>query len=413
MGLRAIAALTIVVYHTWLYSEPSGQRVDLGPVSRFVLPYLPVGVTLFFCLSAFLLYRPVVDGIIRGQPRQSVGAYLRNRALRIIPAYWLILLVLGVVLGAGVIRLSSTEVGLGRPDPALLLLNLGLVQNYVPATLITGIPPAWSLAVEVAFYLVLPLLAWMAVAGARRAATVRGRTIAVLAPAVLLLFVGLSGKAAALWLFRAGEGPAPGWDGDWHSVLVRSFWAQADLFSFGMALAVVWVCVEAGTLRLPGWWRIAAAATLVPIVLSTTRFGEGEVLGASAWASVLALGCTLLLALVVLVPAGAIRRSPLMGILETRLMVGLGLISYSLFLWHEPLVRWLALHGVTLTGRLGFVINVVIVSSLSALLAVLTYRFVERPALRHKERTAAREPEADVRTPAASEPSAPPRAALP
>jgi Acyltransferase family len=228
MGLRAIAALTIVVYHTWLYSEPSGQRVDLGLVSRFVLPYLPVGVTLFFCLSAFLLYRPVVDGIIRGQPRQSVGAYLRNRALRIIPAYWLILLVLGVVLGAGVIRLSSTEVGLGRPDPALLLLNLGLVQNYVPATLITGIPPAWSLAVEVAFYLVLPLLAWMAVAGARRAATVRGRTIAVLAPAVLLLFVGLSGKAAALWLFRAGEGPAPGWDGDWHSVLVRSFWAQAD-----------------------------------------------------------------------------------------------------------------------------------------------------------------------------------------
>ena len=412
MGLRAVAALAIVVYHNWLYSEPRGHRVDLGPLSRFVLPYLPVGVTLFFCLSAFLLYRPVAGSIILGKPRQRMGAYLRNRALRILPAYWFILVVLGIVLGAGVIRLSSTEVGLGRLDPEVLLLNLGLVQNYVPATLITGIPPAWSLAVEVAFYLALPALAWLAAAGARRAVTVGGRTVAALLPAVVLLVVGLSGKAAATWLLLPG-GPAPGWDGDWYSVLVRSFLAQADLFSFGVALAVVWVSVDAGTLRLPGWWRVAAGAALVPIALSTTRFGEAEVLGASVWASVLAVGCTLLLALVVLMPSGAIRRSRLIWLLETRLMVGIGLISYSLFLWHEPLARWLTLHGVTLTGRLGFLINLLIVLSLSAFLAALTYRFVERPALRRKVRTIVQEPGADVRTPAASEPSASPRAALP
>jgi peptidoglycan/LPS O-acetylase OafA/YrhL len=385
-GLRGIAASSILVYHVWLYSAPSGQRVQLGPISRFVFPYLPVGVTLFFSLSAFLLYRPIVDSIIGERSLPSIRAYLRNRALRILPVYWVILLVLGIGLGAGVIRLSSTEVGLGSlaSHPSLLVRNLALVQNFFPTSLITGIPPAWSLAVEVAFYLALPLLGSLAVVAAGRSSTARRRTLAALVPPVLLLLVGLSGKAAAMWLVPPGRGPAPGWSSDWHSVLVRSFWGQADLFAFGMTLAVVWVIVETGRMRLPEWWRKVAFGLMIAIGLSTTRFGRDEVLGASLWATDLAVGCTLLLALVVLPPSSGGRRAVLTRVLESRVLTAAGLVSYSLFLWHEPLVRWLTSRGITLDGRRGFVVNLVIVAAVSGALAALSYRFVERPALRHK-----------------------------
>jgi hypothetical protein len=63
--------------------------------------------------------------------------------------------------------------------------------------------------------------------------------------------IGLSGRATARFLVAPTVGTAPGWDGDWHSVIVRSFWAQAELFAFGMALAVMHVSLQAGLLRLP------------------------------------------------------------------------------------------------------------------------------------------------------------------
>jgi peptidoglycan/LPS O-acetylase OafA/YrhL len=386
-GLRGIAAFSILVYHCWLYSAPSGQRMDLGFVSRFVLPYLPVGVTLFFSLSAFLLYRPIVERLLSRGPNPGVLAYLRNRALRILPAYWTVLLITGILLGASVVRLSVGDIGLGRltDEPSHLLRNLLLVQNYYPDTVITGIAPAWTLAVEAVFYLSLPFLGWAAALAAARTQSDRALTWAAMIPPALLLVIGLSGKIVATWLVTPGTGPSPGWDGDWYSVLVRSFWVQADLFAFGMALAVLWVRVRSGTVRLPRWWRGAALAALGAIALSTTRFREGQVLGSSGWATVLALGCTLILALVVFAPPERGRVS-LARMLETRLFVAVGLASYSLFLWHEPLVRWLSHRGVTLEGRKGFILNLLLLAVVSGTLAALTYWFVERPALRLKAR---------------------------
>jgi peptidoglycan/LPS O-acetylase OafA/YrhL len=385
-ALRAVAASSIVVYHCWLYGSPGGQRADMGPLSRFVLPYLPIGVTLFFALSAFLLYRPLADSILNTRPRPSVRRYARNRALRILPAYWLVLLVTGLALGAAIVRPSPTEVALASlvQEPSLLLRNLTLAQNYFPDSVITGVAPAWSLSVEVVFYLMLPILGWVAGRIARTVESDRGRMWAALVPAVALFLLGLSGKATAIWVIEPGTGPSPGWDGDWYSVVVRSFWVQADLFAFGMGLAVVWAAVDSRKLTLPGWWRGAAVAILVPIGLSTTQFGEGQVLGASGWATLLAIGCTLLVALAVMGTAEGRTHGRLGRVLQTRALVAVGLVSYSLFLWNEPLVRWLADKGITLEGRRGFLLNLVVVGVLSGILAALTYRFVETPAIRLK-----------------------------
>jgi peptidoglycan/LPS O-acetylase OafA/YrhL len=213
-GVRAVAAVSVLIFHCWQYGTDGPTRADLGLVNRFVLPHLSLGVTLFFSLSGFLLYQPFVAAAVSGSPFPKVGSYFRNRALRILPAYWVILLAVGVLLPAALVRQSRDQLVLGRlvENPWLAVRNATLTQGYSPTGLLSGIAPAWSLAVEVVFYLALPLLGLLAVVAARRAATPTRRLLAGLVPAGLLLVVGLSGRAVARFLIPA-EGVAPGWDG--------------------------------------------------------------------------------------------------------------------------------------------------------------------------------------------------------
>jgi peptidoglycan/LPS O-acetylase OafA/YrhL len=329
----------------------AGLVLHRGPLSRFGLRHLAAGVLLFFTLSGFLLYRPLAASVLRQAPRPTVRRYLRNRALRIFPAYLVILLVVAVLLPAALMGRSPPGSELGRlsGNPAVLLSNLALVQNYLPRSIDTGIGPAWSLAVELVFYLLLPVLGWLAAICARRAASPRIRTGAALVPVAVVIAIGLSGSVAATYVVPPGSGA-------WHLGVVRSFWYHADLFELGMALAVLRVNLEDGRLRLPAWWRVAAAASLVGVTVLTVILTDRELIdqyqGALPYETLVTLACALLLALVVL-PAG---EPALARVLEARPFVAVGLISYSLFLWHEPVVRWLQLHGWTLGGA-GFWVN--------------------------------------------------------
>jgi peptidoglycan/LPS O-acetylase OafA/YrhL len=359
--------------------------VDLGPLSRFVFPHLPVGVTLFFTLSGFLLYRPLAASVLRQTRRPSVRRYLRNRALRIFPAYWTILLAISVLLPAAQVRRSPTTLGLGRliDLPGVLLSNAVLLQNYFPRALETGIGPAWSLAVEMGFYLMLPLLGWLAMVCARPASTPSGRTWATLVPVGVIFLIGLLHKAILSWLL-----PSTGY---WPAMLARSFAYHADLFAFGMALATLRVNLEDGRVQLPAWWRRAAGATLALVVILTIILSDRGLLPAwgvvNPYQRLTALSCALLLAMVVL-PAHSESATPplLTRLLETRVLVAVGLASYSLFLWHEPMIRLLEREHLTVRGAGGFWINLVVLAMTSGGLSALTYRWVERPALGRKAR---------------------------
>jgi peptidoglycan/LPS O-acetylase OafA/YrhL len=384
-GLRALAACSILVFHSWLYSSPEGKSPALGPLWH-VLPDLAFGVILFFTLSGFLLYRPFVAAAMRGERGPGIRLYLKNRALRILPAYWVILLVCALVLRSVLLRDERGDLMSGAmTDPWLLAKSALLVQHYDPRTLLVGIGPAWSLAVEVAFYLSLPVLALLAFALARRASTRRGRRFAALAPAALMLCIGLSGKAAGAYLVPPAE-PFAGWDANWHSVIERGFLGQADLFSFGMALAIVRVDWEDGLLRLPRHWRLGVIALCVVSYFVTAHGTQSNQLSYSPYNTLMALGCAALLALVVLYRPGTDAVPLLVRFLETRALVWLGVISYSVFLWHEPLVRFLHAHGLTLSGGLGFLVNTVVLAGVTFSLAAITYRFVERPALALKRK---------------------------
>jgi peptidoglycan/LPS O-acetylase OafA/YrhL len=388
-GARALAAGSIVVYHVWRYGSESGP-VALGPFGR-LMPHLPLGVTLFFTLSGFLLYRPFAAALLRARPRPDLAAYLRNRALRILPAYWVILLITGVVMGATIVHFDLQRGSLAA-RPGLLVRDAFLVQNYDPGTILTGIGPAWSLAIEAVFYLALPILVLMAFALARRAANESRRQRLALLPPVAMLLVGISGKLVASTVVP-GWGPGLGWVNDWHSVLERSFWVQGDLFAYGMLLAVLTVHVEDGRIRLPrGWWPITAVGFLALAGLTAAAFDKGSI-NQYVYDSLMAAACGLFLSLIVLGGfAGGHRPAPV-GWLEARPIVWVGVVSYSLFLWHEPIIWWLRDRGMLASGggALGFLLNLVIVGAVSLALSALTYKFVELPALRRKARTPTRD----------------------
>jgi len=401
-GVRALAAFSILTLHVWFDSAPDGIRISLGGVADALLPHLALGVALLFVLSGFLLYRPFAAAVLRARRLPSLKRYLVNRALRILPAYWFILLVASFLLNttkvrsADGFRLETSSL----TDPLTLILNLTFLHNLYPPTLFTGIGVAWALTTVVTFYVFLPLLVLMAVAIAVRAPNRRGRRVAALAPAALLFVVGISAKVLLVLLPRAEF--SDGWAPDRASVFERSFFGHADFFALGLLIAVLRVDSEDGLLRLPSHWRPAAVVAMVAIAVPTAVLTAGSTADGSARAyaydSLMVVVCALLLALVVLPAHGEETR--LVRVLEAPPIFAIGLVSYSLFIWHAPIIFWLRAQGLTVGGPPGFVLNLVVVATISFLLATVTYRYLEFPALKHKKRESRR---AEEPSPAAAE----------
>jgi peptidoglycan/LPS O-acetylase OafA/YrhL len=390
-GLRAIAALGVFGYHVWLYAGPDGSRVDLGTAGRVVLPHLALGLTLFFTLSGFLLYRPFARAVLTSSPSPWWRSYTRNRLLRIMPAYVVILLLATVLLPAGLVRSASGELVLGslRDEPELLLRNLLLVQSFFPDSVVTGIGPAWSLTVELVFYAVLPLVSaiglWVV---ARSPRPGRAAPLAVLVAPAVFLVVGLATKLALATVIVPEVGYAPGWDADRYSVVQRSFLAQADLFAFGMVAAIARVQHERCALRLTrrAWGSLGLASLAVIAAICVLR--TVGMVPTAAYQTIAAVGCAGIVAFVALADADAGRVWRPLVLLEARPVVAVGLVSYSFYLWHEPLIRLLADNGLTAAGPGKLALVLLIDLAVVLVLATLTYRLVEVPALRRKRTSA-------------------------
>lgn len=151
-AVRAVGALGVVATHT---------AFDTGEILRGAhgafLARLDFGVTLFFVLSGFLLTRPFILAAAAGRPAPSTRHYFWKRALRILPLYWLTVVVALLALP------ENQEIGIGD-----WVLNLTLTQIYSGGPLPAGLTQMWSLCTEVLFYLFLPILALAALAPPRR-----------------------------------------------------------------------------------------------------------------------------------------------------------------------------------------------------------------------------------------------------
>lgn len=365
-GLRGIAAASVLITHVWNQSQTQDQAFKLGFLSRYILPTFHHGVILFFALSGFLLWLPFTAALLDGRRPPAIRAYARNRFLRIAPAYWTVLLLAGLLLQS--VRVDDHR-GVGAlTNPRMLAENLFLAQDYDLHSAGTGIGAAWSLTVELVFYALLPLFAVLALRG--RSAP-RGRMrLYVLAPGLLLGMLGL----VASFLGPRHDSSVP-----WLPLWERSFFTHAHLFALGMLLAVLVADVQAGRVRLPNRWRPAAAGTLLLVSVATVWLAANTGLPERVEVCLVAFCCALLLALTVLARPG---QSRLVKVLDSRPLIWAGLVSYSVYLWHMPVIDLIREHSLNAnTTGLAFAWNLLLVASVTAGLAYLTYRYVEKPAL--------------------------------
>jgi len=321
-SMRAIAFGCVLVAHAAFFAGFASNGSSLRPY----FARLDVGVPIFFLISAFLLYRPFVVARLRGEDPPLVGAYAWRRVLRIAPAYWLALCVIGLWLGMpGVFTLEHAP------------LYFGFAHIYTNATLtVNAMPQAYSLCVEVAFYVSLPVYAALM----RR---VRGGGIrAELVAAALLFGASLAYK---LWLFARGPVTSPSLL-SWRVALPE----YLDYFAIGMALSALSVADTPGRLigllaRRP-WAAWLSAIVLFVVVskgigLTGSAFDhvtEARYLARHYLYAAIALG--IFLPAVFGEPeAGLIRR-----VLGWRPILWIGLVSYGAFLYHvavlEQLQKW-------------------------------------------------------------------------
>jgi peptidoglycan/LPS O-acetylase OafA/YrhL len=392
-GLRGVAAVSVIIGHIQIHLA---KDVGLGLGDR-VVGNLHHGLTLFFALSGFLLFRPFAAAILGTGPRPPVLRFFQNRALRIYPAYVVIFLVSAYVLQTTYIRSTSAEgVEATRDtlgpitDPFDVLANLSMLHTLLPQTVKTGLGASWSLTTELTYYLALPVVAAIGIWLARRRLN---RVAAMLVAPGVLIVTGLGGKLIGertLHYETSGERLVQLWGATWHAVFERSILVHADLFGYGAAAATLFVLAESDVLSARSLSRLRVlcwAFVLFTLALLLTR-GLPIRFGADRWDDswmALAFACLILIAAL---PTVRDTPSAIGRLLETRIASSTGLISYSLYLWHLPVLWWLATHGVTAgASPAGFAANVALVVGVTYALSALTYHVVEKPALRLKKRT--------------------------
>lgn len=306
-GVRALAALLVVATH-------AAYTTGKYPHGFAGLAYsrLEIGVPIFFVLSGYLLFGPWVQAAATGGAGPSVRRYAWHRVRRIMPAYVV------TVLAAYAIYHFRTA----GPNPGHtwegLLRNLTHTQiytdDYVYSYLHQGLTQMWSLAVEVAFYVLLPLLAWLLLVVVCRR---RWR------PGLLLAGLGALALISPAWLVLVHTT-------DWLPDGAR-LWLPGYLswFLAGMALTVL-----AATGVRVHWFVAVPLALICFLIVSTPIAGEAttspsglaQALTKSAFYAVIA---ALVVAPLALGDSGLYSR-----LLASRPMVWLGEISYEIFLVH-------------------------------------------------------------------------------
>jgi peptidoglycan/LPS O-acetylase OafA/YrhL len=343
-SLRAIAALGVLEGH--VYGSAHGYGPDtLATFGHRVLFGGGFGVYLFFVLTGYLIYWPFARRDFAAGPQIRLKRYGLNRALRILPLYYAVFAILFVVQETGTSFSEWWRFGV-------------FAENFSHATFERVDGVAWSLVVELHFYLLLPLLAYLI-------ARLGGRSLA--RAGIILAALGIGAFALRYATFLS----VPARQSD--TLLRFSLPSLFEYFAIGMGLALLRVRFEREPVRLPGplgnsdTWLLAA----VPLwALVFWHYNWELVAGA---ASVLMLGACVL----------PLRAGRLVRALDWRPLAVLGVASYSLYLWHMPIVDHLAGSSWAPHSFLGLAAVAV---PLSIATALVSYRVIEAPFLRLRRR---------------------------
>ena len=374
-GLRALAATLVFTFHAWWILSPEGvinRIADAGAPAQLAnsaaLRFGTVGVSLFYVISGFLLYRPFVAARFSDSPQPNPLAYLARRAARILPAYWASLILIGVL---------APETNVFTLHGLRAYFLFGQIYSFDDLRQGFPLPPMWTICVEVTFYIFLPVWAWVA-DGIWRLARHRLKAEFTLLATLALLSI--------LWKVHVVR--ASGIESAFQPKLI-ALPASLDLFAAGMALAVMAEVIRRYGWDLPAriarptwaWWLGAVAllgviaATAAPDALVPVSWQTGTLL-----ASILKVPMAAALVFPVVLTterSGLIRRA-----LGSRPVAWIGLVSYGLYLWHSWVISRLAevnlLHHPSLAA---WPLDWALALALSLVCAAASWYLIERFAI--------------------------------
>jgi peptidoglycan/LPS O-acetylase OafA/YrhL len=297
-GIRGLAILVVLIYH---YLVCQVQIPPASLLSYFGLPSVvgPSGVDLFFVLSGFLIVGILLDH--READNYFKVFYIR-RACRILPLYFLVLLSFYAVS-----CLVDVHTGALRWlfEDAMPFWSYATFTQNVPMGLrgtfgANWLGATWSLAVEEQFYLVIPLVVYFL---SRRAALILFVAAIIAAPVLRYVWPGL------------------------HAFINAPFRADTLLMGAVLAIAIRSPAFVGFVRRHPDWLSALIVALLLNLVLITLR--------PSDYGSITLTGIAALYAIVILM-AVAYPESDIARLLRARALVGLGVLSYAVYLFHQP-----------------------------------------------------------------------------
>jgi peptidoglycan/LPS O-acetylase OafA/YrhL len=367
-GLRGIAVILVLCFHfAWTFPEEG----LLAHALHRVLWIGWVGVDLFFVLSGYLITRGLV-----ARSEQPVGIRLRKfwarRVLRIFPLYYIVL-----IIGSGVCIIASA------PIPTLPYWFY--LQNYALAFdpyVLRWTAPFWSLAIEEQFYFLWPLLVLRA-----------PRRWLVTATLALIAFCLVSRGAMGLYMHALEHAGEHDRAEQIAKIAYRATITHMDGLLLGALVAIVGSDKTSRLAR--GWTRVRPAAfvlaALVLLGLFVVTHGFNDYDG-----RVIVVGyatLALFFASAVSVAVDGALYSSFARLLTSRPLRACGRVSYGMYMLHWPLVvfsvpllmRWQA-DASPLMG-VGIGLGAVLLGiGVTYVLAEISFRFVETPFLRLKER---------------------------
>ena len=326
-GLRAIAALGVLATHAAFQTgmDPAGTVGSI--LARF-----DFFVAVFFALSAFVLWRR--------RDSSAPGMYYLKRMARIMPAYWLTVVTVLLFIPAGP-----------------WLANLTMTQIYVVGGLMTGLTHLWSLCVEMAFYLVVPLLA---------------------------VVLGRFGQRTRIGLIVAGAVLSLGWA--YLPMVENSIangWPNMQIWppAYACWFAVGMLAAEFEGVRFPRvpsvvWWFLSLSTAWIA---GQEWFGPLGLIHPSPGEFVMRVLAGTAFAAFIVVPYALGTPSRL---LNTGIMRAMGKWSYSIFLWHLPVLTIVfPLLGLNLFSG-DFLLVLITTTAITVPVAAASYTLVEEPVMR-------------------------------
>ena len=318
-GLRAIAVIAVVLFHTFPNQIPGGF----------------IGVDVFFVISGYLITQIILTDVTAG--KFSVADFYARRVRRIFPAL-IIVLVASLFLGWRFL-LPSEMISLGRnaAASALFSANFMLLSEVGYFDLAARVKPLlhlWSLGIEEQFYLVWPLL--LCSVPRRRIPT-------------FIIFLALGSFALNISMVSAYPS----------ATFYLPFTRAWELLAGAILLQI---SKPRGIAN-----EVLSLAGL--LILSVTIFLFDKSTEFPGWAAVLPVIAT---GAILLADGSLLNRA----LLSNPLSVGIGLISYPLYLWHWPLLVFFDLHKFV---RPPTDIERALIVLASLFLAWLTFRIIERP----------------------------------